>query len=511
MATLLFTTSLQQEKIQHFCSQDPYHFNDYNLCTLNDFTSSLELEIYLSVHGSFDIYNANRTVILGPEKKNRVKEVVFENCKITDFPENFFERFDQVDSLTLKYSGLQKLKNTDFKNTMDLMNVVLTGNNIKMLKNSTFSKAIKLQYLDLSQNIIETIENEAFGGIRNLIFLDLSENKLKAIPVQLLNLYKINLMLDNNSKKSLNLSFNEIEEFPMLKDSLVIVHQLLLNNNKIKHFNCINVNSMEINLNDNIIELFSLENCSIGRLSIANNNLSKITISQSLEKLNIKNNKIEEIEVEDGAVLEELLLTGNRADNVKTLLADINNLEKLRTLDLSDGIIGSFNAGCFTNLEKLKTLSLRNTSISHLQFGTFINQRELTSLDISYNDLNDFDFILMNPLTQLKILKMNGNNLTSFEPINSIKNILPAIELINLSNNNWDCSDLYTFLQLMKAHDIINLSDDSVHNSSNVAGIKCSENKREIKLNRELIKELKSIKNQLELIQLNNTNCNSPI
>ena len=508
MATLLFTPSLQ-EKIQHFCSQDPYHFNDYNLCTLNDFTSSLELESYLSVHDSFDIYNANRSIILGPEKKNRVKEVVFENCKITDFPENFFERFDQVDSLTLKYSGLQKLRNTDFKFTSDLMNVILTGNNIKILENSTFSKAIKLQYLDLSQNIIETIQGEAFGGIRHLIFLDLSQNKLKAIPLQILRLFQVNLMFDSNSDKSLNLSFNEIEEFPMSKESSIIVHQLLLNNNKIKHFNCINVNSMKLSLNDNLMELCSLENCSIGRLSIANNNLSKITISQSLERLNIKNNKIVEIEVEDGAVLEELLLTGNRADNVKTLLADINNLKELRTLDLSDSIIGTFNAGCLTNLEKLETLSLRNTSISYLQFGTFINQRELTSLDISNNNLNDFDLILMNPLTQLKTLKMNGNNLTSFEPINSIKSILPAIELINLSNNNWDCSDLYKFLQLMKAHGIINLSDDSVHNSSNVVGIKCIENMREIKLNRELIKELNIIKNQLQFIQSTSTNCNT--
>lgn len=506
MATLLFTTSLQ-EKIQHFCSEDPYHLNDYNLCTLNDFTSSLELESYLSVHDSFDIYNVNRSDIIGPEKKNRIKEVAFVNCSITDFLDNFFERFDQVDSLFLKYSGLQKLKNTDFKNAKDLMNVVITGNSIKILENFTFSPASKLQYLDLSKNLIEIVEDKAFDGLQHMMFLDLSRNKLKTIPVQLLNLFKVNLNHENDSKKSLNLSFNEIEEIPRFEDSLVNVHQLFLNNNKIKHFNCKNFNSWELNLNDNFMELISLENCSFIRLSIANNNLSKIIISQRLEKVNIKNNKIEEIEVEDGAVLDELVLTENRADNIKTLLEDINSLERLRTLELSDGIIGSLNAGCFTKLENLRTLNLRNTSISHLQFGTFIKQKELTFLDISNNNLTDFDLNLLNPLKQLKILKINGNYLTSFEPTNSIKNILPAIEHINLSNNNWDCSDLYKILQLMKTDRILNLSHDSVFNSSNVEGIKCSENISKHQLNKELIKELQIIKNQLQIIQFNNTKC----
>lgn len=53
----------------------------------------------------------------------------------------------------------------------------------------------------------------------------------------------------------------------------------------------------------------------------------------------------------------------------------------------------------------------------------------------------------------------------------------------------------------MEAHGIINLSDDSVHNSSNVAGIKCNDNIKEMKLNRELIKEINFIKNQLQMMQ----------
>ncbi|XP_015123480.1 insulin-like growth factor-binding protein complex acid labile subunit [Diachasma alloeum] len=136
-----------------------------------------------------------------------------------------FEKFHQLQNLTLRNCQLTDLQVDIFEGLEQLHYLNLGSNEISVLCNDTFSKLTQLSELHLDDNRISEIQAEAFSGL-NLRTIDLRNNSLTSVPVgvfrNLLDLETLNLGLNKIRTVSyndfcgciqlrwLNLDYNEI-------------------------------------------------------------------------------------------------------------------------------------------------------------------------------------------------------------------------------------------------------------------------------------------------------------
>jgi Leucine-rich repeat (LRR) protein len=125
----------------------------------------------------------------------------------------------------------------------------------------------------------------------------------------------------------------------------------------------------------------------------------------SLEKLNLRSNKIKSVDE---------LFDGMERDAMNT---------KLRVLDLSENEIASLSADVFSRLASLTCLDLRDNSITAVPNGAFNGLLNLKSLDLANDGIKSIDFsifdsdlanlIILNLPWDLKAFEVNGGSLAT--------------------------------------------------------------------------------------------------
>lgn len=190
--------------------------------------------------------------------------------------------------------------------------------------------------LDLSNNNLDQIPRELFSKTK-LRFLNLSFNNLKSIPE---SLFKSKLI-------TLNVSFNKLESLPLLPKSLEV---LIVNSCNLNELNC-----------------YSDENEELIEIIAHNNNLSNITILDTLKKVILSKNKFKEFPCFNRSI-EYIDISFNEIQVIPT----IDDMPNIKYLNIS------FN--------RFDTLTLRSDNLSILKASMFQNKNIIINKD-NFNNL----------------------------------------------------------------------------------------------------------------------------
>lgn len=225
---------------------------------------------------------------------NAYSEITIQKCEMKVIRENTFVN-RSISYLILKEDGIETIQPGAFKNLTKLRILKLDYNNLKLIQAGTFTK-LPITLLSLSDNSIDTIEDLALSDLPNLKHLFLENNKIENITIS-------KIMDDPSGLVTLRLTNNSLTALTidMLK-GLTNVKHLRINSNKIS-----------------TIEQGTFEQ------------------TPKLNKLNLSNNKIKEV---DGSIFPR------------------RGLPSLRNIYLNNNELMYLPADFFLRLDNLDDISL---------------------------------------------------------------------------------------------------------------------------------------------------------
>ncbi|XP_055678363.1 leucine-rich repeat-containing G-protein coupled receptor 4-like [Lutzomyia longipalpis] len=344
--------------------------------------------------------------------------------------------------LDLSRNSLEEIEDFVFSEGKELVKLHLSRNKIISVGLNAFTGLEKLELLDLSFNTIKILQGEIFSGFTKLKFIYVNNNAIQSMKI---NLNKCSNLLEFDG------SYNNIIEWNLLlsspKESNVIV--------KLSNANLKNSLTSASNKDELIVD---------------GNSLDYVNIKGKLRRLSAKNNKIRYIEIKPDIAITTLELAGNMITNIE----NITKIWMLEKLDLSENPLSQLNVSTFSLLDDLRTLNLRSTGISVDQ-NYFTAQKKLTFLDISANGLTSLNLKNLKSLTSLQTLYLHENKLIELENIEDIKKILPSLTTISLAKNRFSCSYISKILTILNNLNIsvqVSTKDLATINT-NVLGIDC--------------------------------------
>lgn len=206
-------------------------------------------------------------------------------------------------------------------------------------------------------------------------------------------------------------------------------------------------------------------------LNVEGNQLENINLGGTLKRLRANNNRITKLVIEPPIYIEVMELANNSLLDISI----VGTIDQLLVLDLSDNDLSSIvEKDSFSNLTSLTYLSLKNTGVQ-LTASLLERNSHLISLDMSSNRLRKFNFISLRYLTNLQILHLASNELTELKGYEDIKEVLPKLSTIGLSNNSFTCAYLEKLLVSLEGSQVQVSGPVSLMESSlpNIKGIKC--------------------------------------
>lgn len=346
--------------------------------------------------------------------------MTFRDCDLYEFPKDLFT-FNTIFLLNISNSGLQSIGDKKFKKAENLHALYASNNSIGELKSDTFAGASWLFELNLSKNKIKKIHKDTFKGLSILRLVNLSNNEISSIAPG---------------------TFSRNRE----------LYYVGLENNQLVEYNEYSISLKRIHLDDNLLD--------------------KLFIGSHIANISASNNQITTIVAPNWSEIWRLILSNNSISDIE----NISTLTNLTNLDLSQNNITDLNP--LVLLENLEILNLKNVEFDAENFEIFFNLTNLIEIDLSSNELENFDLNDFFYLQQrLKKLLLNENNLTEIN-YKDIKTILPSIEVIEIYENNWNCTYLKPMLDYFHVKKINTTSDPNnvrASNSTNLKGIDCTE------------------------------------
>lgn len=213
------------------------------------------------------------------------------------------------------------------------------------------------------------------------------------------------------------------------------------------------------------------DNLTVHELDLNNNTIEWLKITGAVTRVRANNNNITSLEIDPLSKIETLQLGNNKITDI----SNITNLETLQVLDLSgNDLKSSINTETFSNLTALTHLNLRNTGLTMPQSFSWANN-QLMILDLSMNNLGNFDVHNLEYLTNLEFLGLDSNNMSELNRFEDIKDVLPQLRHIGLSNNTFSCSYLESLIKTLAEDGVEPLMavSDLEYVLPNVKGIKC--------------------------------------
>lgn len=242
-------------------------------------------------------------------------------------------------------------------------------------------------------------------------------------------------------------------------------------------------------------------------LDIDNNAIRTLYVSKQAKKvlrLDAQSNMISKLRCDHNPKLVGLILTNNSL----TDLSCIAKMRRLEMLFLGQNKIRQLERSTFVNLINLVTLSVENNEIEFLDAALFEQQLGLRTLTLSHNHLKQFNFNAFSSTNVVEAIHINANHLTTIT-YEGIRQSLPHLSVVDLSDNALQCSHLANILQTFERDGIKCLKTTDVHiNEVNVKGIACVPDQRSDEDMRYDLLNEKITKLELEIInnQLNHAN-----
>ncbi|XP_015205442.2 toll-like receptor 22 isoform X1 [Lepisosteus oculatus] len=312
-----------------------------------------------------------------------------------------------LETLDLSYNSISELKSSDFAKMTMLKELYLVNNLIRDINGSAFQDLINLRSLRLGKNHIWMITYPMFLSLRKLVVLDLKSNQLSSL--------KNGTFQNLNSLKSLNLVDNQISEIEEgAFQGLLNLTTLLLGSNKITG-DILRTGTVfsgmpalrELQLFDNFI---SYE-------STAKLKSPPFSLLKSLKTLSLNSQGHEGL----------LNLPSN-------FLEGLGSLIELHAGRLN---INFLHPQTFSYTPKLSFLDISRNAIGNLTPQLFQPIPNLTEFILTQGRLQTLDFLIHANLTQVKILRAKGNELTVITE--SLIRSLPSVKYVDLRENSFSC------------------------------------------------------------------------
>lgn len=293
---------------------------------------------------------------------------------------------------------LERLPAGLFSSARDLREIYLQDNQLFQLAPGLFHNLEQLLVLDLSNNELSSdqIDGGTFVGLIRLIILNLSHNALTRLDARTFkDLFFLQILdLRNNS-------IGSIEDNSFLP--LYNLHTLNLAENRIHHIGELMFNGLyvlnKLTINNNLIvsvDPKAFRNCSdLKELDLSSNAIEKVP--QALQELSF---------------LKTLDLGENRISTFQN--GSFHKLEQLTGLRLIGNNIGNLTRGMFWELTNLQVLNLAKNKVQQIERGTFEHNKHLEAIRLDANFLTDIDGVFAT-LTSLVWLNLSDNHLVWFD------------------------------------------------------------------------------------------------
>lgn len=340
-------------------------------------------------------FNELRTISdsWGISKLRRLQQLYLQFNNITELSGDAFAGLTSLRILNLSYNHIESLPDSLFAGAKDLREIHLQNNELFELPRGLFHRLEQLLVLDLSGNQLSShhIGNGTFSGLIRLIVLNLAHNALTRIDSNTFKeLYFLQILdLRNNS-------IGNIEDSAFLP--LYNLHTLNLAENR----------------------LHTLDDRIFNGLYV----LSKLTLNNNLITI------VEPNVFKNCSDLKELDMSSNQLTTVPVALQD---LSVLRTLDLGENQISSFENGSFRNLHQLTGLRLIDNHIGNITKGMFWDLPRLSVLNLAKNRIQSIERGAFEKNLEIEAIRLDRNFITD---INGVFAALATLLWLNLSENH---------------------------------------------------------------------------
>lgn len=445
---------------------------------------------------------STKQIAFNPADRNNTVMVSFTKSTVTQIPVEIFDYFPYLRQLNVQNCAVHILIPNTFSNASNLVHLQLGHNNITQLKDGVMYGLGNLTQLELAHNQIFSISDNVFIDLTLLKTLDLSYNYIAHLSDMVFSkMYSLEtLLMDHNHIVRINKMWFKDTKNMMLAS---FTHNII---NFIHDDTFIGLDELfQLRLSGNQLMKFDMRNIDAENLDIDNNSIRSLYVSKQVKKvlrLDAQNNKISKLRCDHNPKLVGLILTNNNLND----LSCIAKMRRLELLYLGQNKIRTIERQTFNNLINLVILSLENNEIEFLDSGLFDQQLSLRTLIISNNRLRKFNSNIFPIINVVDTIHINGNHLTAITYEN-IKQTLPHLNIVDLSDNDWHCTYLAAILQVMEKEQIKCLKTTDLNiNIVNVKGIKCIADIRQ-DISIDMINE-KIMKLELEMInnQLNHAN-----
>ncbi|KAK7909509.1 hypothetical protein WMY93_014193 [Mugilogobius chulae] len=298
--------------------------------------------------------------------------------------------------------------------------LIVSVNNITRIKRTDVNRFTQLSVLRASRNHLSHIDDEAFVNSQKLKILDLSHNKLT-------NLTEL-MFVGLNQLISLNLMANHISQIASnVFQHLSIIDRVVLDSNDIENlteiatiFTLPNINSISLN-NNHFTSINSddlpFASSNVTFLSALSHRLNKFILKRNifpnLGSLKLKTGIFTEWRVDSDAYLSSVIDLYLNKLSLASFSAILNSTVSLQNLTLSG--LDQQTMKLFTQVAcsttSITTLALTFSPLHFTDDEFFTSCSQLHNLKMPSSFLSDMSDQSLKPLTQLRLLQLDVNNL----------------------------------------------------------------------------------------------------
>lgn len=326
----------------------------------------------------------------------------------------------------------------------DIETLGLDENNITVFPTEALKKLNKLKVLDLSFNHLLQLPADSISGLSSLLTLNLTDNDLAKIDADAFRSFQGHLRSLDLSRNRLYILGDALQYLPSLT-SLNVGHNHFRNLGREIGFHHL-PNLQHLTVSDNAVDVIEKDTfITVGKtlqtLNLANNAFTSVPFAslrflQNLESLNLERNFIQHVNNTFPFRFEHLQALNLHGNNIQVIQPSFffwvsNSLDEL---NLSNNKISEITDETFGYLPQLGELDLSHNEIKEAQVGHYSFMQRMRSLNLSFNKLKYIPEDVFLGLINVEFISLAHNEIWDI-PTLVFRAVNPTIQHIQINSN----------------------------------------------------------------------------